>query len=317
MVKRLMAALFAVSVLSLSAQAFAAARVQGVYIRMLGGIRVDARQEAPKVEAALKKSGFTILAAYENGVPEGCSYKVETIVFTRVDYASKMLARGPDMAFALPLRLSLYEGPAGLNIAMMNPVSVDRTISQNYSLDADAQKVVDEVAVALKTLGPVQPSQIGELRESGKITGIGGGAFPDKIVPVMSSPKSPSEIASALEKGLKSPAGWHVIYVYNPSKTVAVVGITKPQAEGRAFGIAGEARAEKSNPFPGIDHGAAFPVELVIIKKGAYSSISLLKEMWRMKLYFQDAGNWAFMKNMRMPGQIQSEIEEAVKRSVR
>ena len=33
-----------------------------------------------------------------------------------------------------------------------------------------------------------------------------------------------------------------------------------------------------------------------------------------MKLYFQDAGNWAFMKNMQMPGDIQNEIEAAVRR---
>jgi hypothetical protein len=31
-----------------------------------------------------------------------------------------------------------------------------------------------------------------------------------------------------------------------------------------------------------------------------------------MKVYFEDAGNWAFMKNMRMPGQIQDEIVDMV-----
>jgi hypothetical protein len=35
-----------------------------------------------------------------------------------------------------------------------------------------------------------------------------------------------------------------------------------------------------------------------------------LHEMYRMKVYFQDAGNWAFIKNMRMPGQIEEEIIE-------
>jgi hypothetical protein len=36
-----------------------------------------------------------------------------------------------------------------------------------------------------------------------------------------------------------------------------------------------------------------------------------LDEMYRMKVYFEDAGKWAFMKNMRMPGQIEDEIVEA------
>ena len=32
-----------------------------------------------------------------------------------------------------------------------------------------------------------------------------------------------------------------------------------------------------------------------------------------MKVYFEDAGKWAFMKNMGMPGQIEKEIIEMVK----
>jgi hypothetical protein len=30
--------------------------------------------------------------------------------------------------------------------------------------------------------------------------------------------------------------------------------------------------------------------------------------MYRMKMYFEDAGKWAFMKNMGMPGSIEEEI---------
>ena len=45
--------------------------------------------------------------------------------------------------------------------------------------------------------------------------------------------------------------------------------------------------------------------------------MNILTEMWRMKLYFQDAGNWAFMKNMAMPGDIQKEIDAAIKRAVK
>jgi hypothetical protein len=35
--------------------------------------------------------------------------------------------------------------------------------------------------------------------------------------------------------------------------------------------------------------------------------------MFRMKMYFEDAGKWAFMKNVRMPGSIQDELGEQVK----
>ena len=141
---------------------------------------------------------------------------------------------------------------------------------------------------------------------------MGGGAFADKIVPVLAPAKPPAEVAEALKAGVADADGWRAVYAYKASDDVFVVGLTNAKTEGRAFGIAGEKRATEANPFPGLDHAAAFPIEVVVTKKGAGSSVTLLKEMWRMKLYFQDAGNWAFMKNMQMPGDIQNEIEAAV-----
>jgi hypothetical protein len=146
---------------------------------------------------------------------------------------------------------------------------------------------------------------------------MGGGAFSEKIVTVLAPAKAPAEVAEALKAGLTEAAGWHAIYVYKASEDVFIVGLTSAKTEGRAFGIAGEKRATEANPFPGLDHAAAFPIEVVVTKSGTGSSVTLLKEMWRMKLYFQDAGNWAIMKNMQMPGDIQNEIEAAVRKAVR
>ena len=146
---------------------------------------------------------------------------------------------------------------------------------------------------------------------------MGGGAFPDKLVPVLAPARLPADVADAMRAGISDAAAWHAVYAYKASDDVFVVGLTNAKTEGRAFGIAGEKRATDANPFPGLDHAAAFPIEIVIAKKGAGSSVTLLKEMWRMKLYFQDAGNWAFMKNMQMPGDIQKEIEAAVRNAVR
>jgi len=200
---------------------------------------------------------------------------------------------------------------------MANPVSLLRTFNASPVKDEAAQKVVDEVAAALASVGPVAQKAAGQIRESGEIGGMGGGAFSEKVVPVLTTIKPPAEVAGALRGGIADPAGWHAIYSYKVTDDVFVVGVTNGKTEGRAFGIAGEKRATTSTLFPGIDHAAAFPVEIVVAKKGAGSSVSILKEMWRMKLYFQDAGNWAFMKNMQMPGDIQSEIEAAVRKAVR
>lgn len=49
----------------------------------------------------------------------------------------------------------------------------------------------------------------------------------------------------------------------------------------------------------------------------AGSSVTLLKEVWRMRLSFRDAGNRVFMKNTKVPGDIQSEIEAEVRKAIR
>jgi uncharacterized protein (DUF302 family) len=302
---------------SLSTAAAPVEKTQGVYVTLLAGLKADLAQTAAKAESALKGAGFSVLAAFDNGVPDGCGAKARTIVFSSDAWAAGVLAAGADKAFALPLRLALYEDEAGLNVALANPVSLCRTFFASNAKDAAAQKIVDDVAAALAAVGPVAPKRAGQLRDSGAIGGMGGGAFPDKVVTVLAPARPPAETAEAMKAGIADAAGWRTVYVYKASEEVFIVGVTNARTEGRAFSIAGEKRATKTSPFPGIDHAASFPIEIVVTKKGPGNAVTLLKEMWRMKLYFQDAGNWAFMKNMQMPGDIQSEIEAAVRKAVR
>jgi uncharacterized protein (DUF302 family) len=303
--------------LSLPASAAPVGRTQGVYVTLISGLKADVGQTAAKAEWSLKEAGFEILGSFENGVPAGCREKARTIVFASPAWASEVLSGGSDKAFGLPMRLAVYGDATGASVALVNPVSLLRTFYASDAKDAAAQKAVEAVAAALAPLGTVSPKQAGQLRDSGAIGGMGGGAFPEKIIPVLAPARPPADVAEALRTGIADAGGWHAVYAYKASEDVFVVGLTNVKTEGRAFGIAGEKRATDANPFPGLDHAAAFPIELVVAKKGVGSSVALLKEMWRMKLYFQDAGNWAFMKNMQMPGDIQSEIEEAVRKAVR
>ena len=303
--------------LALPAFAAGVEKTAGVYVTLLSGLKADVGETAAKAEPALNGAGFTVLASFENGVPQGCQAKARTIVFASEPWAAEVLSGGADKAFGLPMRLAVYGDASGTSIALVNPVSLLRTFYASDAKDAAAQKAVDGVAAALAPLGAVSPKQAGQLRDSGAIGGMGGGAFPDKIVPVLAPARPPAEVAEALKAGITDASGWHAIYTYKASDDVYVVGLTNGKTEGRAFGIAGEKRATEANPFPGLDHAAAFPIEVIVTKNGAGSSVTLLKEMWRMKLYFQDAGNWAFMKNMQMPGDIQNEIEAAVRKAVR
>ena len=292
-------------------------KTQGVYVTLLSSLKTDVAGTAAKAEVSLKAAGFEILGSFENGVPSGCGEKARTIVFASPAWTSEVLAGGGDKAFGLPMRLAVFSDASGVGVAVVNPVSLLRTFYGSDVKDAAALKAVEAVAAALAPLGTVSPKQAGQLRDSGAIGGMGGGAFPDKIVTILAPGKAPADVAEAIKAGVADAAGWRSVYSYKASDDVFVVGLTNAKTEGRAFGIAGEKRATEANPFPGLDHAAAFPIEVVVTKKGAGSSVTLLKEMWRMKLYFEDAGNWAFMKNMQMPGDIQNEIEAAVRKAVR
>ena len=303
-------------IVALPAPAAPVAKSQGVYVTLLTGLKSDVAATSAKVEESLRSAGFAILASYDNGVPEGCRAKARTIVFSQDAFAAAVLSGGADKAFALPLRIGVFEADRGLSVAMANPVSLLRTLNAGNAMDVAAQKVVDDVAAALAPVGPVAQKAAGQLRDSGELGGMGGGPFPDKVVPVVTPARSPAEVAKALQGGIADSAGWWALYAYKASEDVWVVGVTNAKTEGRAFGIGGEKRATKATPYPGLDHAPAFPVEVVVTKKGSGSSVQILKEMWRMKLYFEDAGNWAFMKNMGMPGDIQAEIEAAVRKAI-
>jgi uncharacterized protein (DUF302 family) len=316
-VKSVLASTALVALLALPVSAAGVERTQGVYVTLLSGLQAGVGETAAKAESALEGAGFEVLASFDNGVPPGCQARARTIVFASEPWAAEVLSGGADKAFGLPMRLAVYGDASGASVALVNPVSLLRTFYASDAKDGAAQKAVDAIAAALAPLGAATPKQAGQLRDSGEIGGMGGGAFRDKIVLILAPPRPASEVAEALKAGIADSAGWHAVYSYKASDDVFVLGLTSGKTEGRAFGIAGEKRATEANPFPGIDHAAAFPIEVVVTKKGAGSSVTLLKEMWRMKVYFQDAGNWAFMKNMQMPGDIQNEIEAAVRKAVR
>ena len=61
-----------------------------------------------------------------------------------------------------------------------------------------------------------------------------------------------------------------------------------------------------------VDHAAAFPIEVIVYPENGKVEAILLDSMYRMKVYFEDAGKWAFMKNMGMPGVIEDEVIDAV-----
>lgn len=297
----------------------------GVYVKVIEKARGSFDEVSSKAETALKSAGWEILAAYNTGVPDGCKFRSRVIVFSSPVYAKAIIANGVKAAFALPLRAGIYEDETGINIAVVNPASLNRTIIHETKLkDLSLSSINSAVdAIAKAVTGDVVKKQTGEIRNKGKVGGMGGGNFPDKIVEIYAvqdiSDATFKKVFENVKKGIhENKKNWKLIYAYDlSSHNAMILGLTEAKMEGRAFRIAGEKRTSDSYKFPGIDHNAAFPIEVIVYKDDNKIRVVTLDGMYRMKVYFEDAGKWAFMKNMAMPGEIEEEITEMVKTNLK
>ena len=71
-------------------------------------------------------------------------------------------------------------------------------------------------------------------------------------------------------------------------------------------------REDEKNMCPGIDHAAAFPVEVLLIKEDNKVNVYTQREMFRMDMYFWDAGMSAFMDHMSMPTILDESLQRAL-----
>ncbi len=99
---------------------------------------------------------------------------------------------------------------------------------------------------------------------------------------------------TSLSKGTN---GWKKVYEIK-LKNAAVVGLSNAKYENEAFQIGGD------------NHLCAFPIELVVYDNG---KIKALPEMYRMSIYFMDAGMSAFAAHMSMPSEIDSSLKGLLK----
>jgi len=293
----------------------------GVYVKVVEKAKGSFDEVSGGVESALKSAGWTVLASFNTGVPEGCKFRSRVIVFNSPSYAKSVVATGVKSAFALPLRAGIYEDETGINVAVVNPASINRTLIHETRLNDLSLITINSVveAIAKTVHGNPVKKQAGEIRSKGKVGGMGGGDFMDKIEEIYTAPDNSDatfrKVVENVKKGIHgNKKNWKLIYTLDLSDMGAVsIGVTEAKTEARAFRIAGDKRASDTNKFPGLDHNSAFPIEVIIYKDSGSIKVAIMDEMYRMKLYFEDAGKWAFMKNMGMPPQIEQEIIEMVK----
>lgn len=316
-------ALFAVS--ATPATLAAQAAPQAVYVTLADSVPGALDDIVTALRTGFTAAGWQVLAAYTGGAGRGCGYGSRIMALHAPAYARSLLAHGPRAAFAVPLRLVVFEDEAGTHVAMVNPVSVNRTIVAEQGVDELSETIVREAGriVAGAAHGVPARRQYGQVRRRGFIgrtMGImAGGPFPDKIETVYTAPDASPEalirvadrVWAALQAGGRG--RWQLRGLYRldlPEHGVVLLGVSGAAMESRAFEIVGAGSDDSRSAYrcPGIAYGPAFPIEVAVQRDTAGVRVTLVDEMYRMKMYFEDAGKMRFAANMTMPGSIEDEL---------
>ncbi|WP_022669680.1 hypothetical protein [Hippea alviniae] len=250
------------------------------------------------VKSALESAGFKVLTSYNPG-----DLADLTVLIVKSDeFFNAVNKAGKHAFFAVPLRVGIQKTKSGNSVMFANPVYlVDAFAKGKDSLESVAEKVKNELENALSKVKGIKvekkafgyktdPEEIGNWQMMGQslytIYEVG-----HKYGSIDAALKA---LNDSLSKGTN---GWKKVYEIKLGKA-AVVGVANPKYEKEAFEIGG------------YDHLCAFPIELVIYDNG---KIKALPEMYRMSLYFMDAGMSAFAAHMSMPGEIDDSLKGLLK----
>lgn len=299
----------------------------GVYEYVVQSAEGSFEEISQALENSATEAGWQVLAKVDAGTQAGCSYRARVFVVFQREYAKAIMeANRATGAFAVVDRINLFEDEKGFHVAVVNPHSINRTILMN---DTAFEEMTEQHLQALRQMiaskirGTESHEQFGQSRDEGfigKTMGVvAGGAFVDKIVDeVVVKEGNFDQVVAAVRNGLSAKSsewGLHLVYeTALPEYETVVFGTTGAAMDIKSFNIvkAGSSDSRKDFKFPGLAHAAAYPIEVVVTKQGNEVKVRLVHIMYRMKMYFEDAGKWAFMKNMGMPGSIQDEIKAQI-----
>lgn len=276
------------------------------------------------LENALLNKGWQLLAKVDASMPDDCQYRARVFVLYDSLYAAEVMAAnrktGP---FAIVDRINLFEDENGLHLSVVNPHSINRTVlmddARYWDLNQTHLKGLRETIIAAVD-GTVSEKEYGQKRKKGKIgktMGVmAGGDFDGKIENEAVIPGEDWEaVAAKVREGLKQTGEeWHMHLVYEialPEYETVIFGSTGSPMDSKSFDIvkAGSDKSRKNLACPGLAYAGAYPIEVVVAKEADGVKVRMVNVMYRMKMYFEDAGMWAFMKNMGMPGSIQDELK--------
>jgi uncharacterized protein (DUF302 family) len=303
---------------------------QRVFVMVADSVPMNVAAATTAISEALARAGWSVLADHPVGTDSSrCSYAARVVVASQPARATALLARGASAGFAVPVRLSVFEDERGVHVAMVNPLAMDRTMVSEAGLEASGRVLVNDVAalVASVTRGRRVNRPYGQSRDRGvigKTMGVmAGGPFVDQIETIATMPGNTAadvrRMADQVWQRLQLPSRgkWQLRGVYRldlEEQGVVILGVSGGAMEMKAFAIVGAGDDDSRSSFkcPGIAHAAAFPLEMVIRRDGGQVRVEVINAMFRMKMYFEDAGRMKFARNMGMPGSIADELKAIV-----
>lgn len=320
---------FIVLALAIPAVAFSQGSKQkkGVFEYVVQSATVTFEAAATSIESTAAGAGWRVAGKVPSAMPEVCPYRSVVLVLVDSVYAREIMRANPKTGpFAISDRVNVFEDENGVHVAVVNPHSINRTVLME---DLKYESVTESHLQSLRAMiaravpGTESRKQFGELRDQGYISKtmgvMAGGKFEDKIGDQAVVPASEwTAVVPNVRRGLATVGpkwGMHVVYEYElPEFQTVVFGTTGSPMDRKSFEIvkAGSDKTREAFKCAGLAHAAAYPVEVVVAQDGSAVRVRQVDAMFRMKMFFEDAGKWAFMKNMGMPGSIDQELKAQI-----
>ncbi len=265
---------------------------------LVGTVSNSDHETVVKSVKSVLSNSFEVLGSYNPGNISNLT----VLIVEYKPYFNAVNKAGRYAFFAVPLRVGIQKKGNVNNIMFVNPVylvdafakgktKLEKVAEQTKKTLEETLSKVKGIKIENKPFGySTTPDEIGNWQMMGQsiytMYEIG-----HKYGSVSAALKA---LNASLSKGVN---GWKKVYVVR-FKDAAVVGLSNAKYENEAFKIGGD------------NHLCAFPIEIVVYDNG---EIKALPEMYRMSLYFMDAGMSAFAAHMSMPGEIDSSLKGLLK----
>lgn len=336
---RLWMAVVAIAALITAPLSFAADEKIGIFELLLESSQSFA-DTTSSLEVALADSALQLHGSHVIRVPDGLQ-EAKVYVVTSPEYATAAADEAARTVSAQILRIAVYTqgDKQSTFINMANPVAhamVFYANSPNYdrlvTAARDAAAEIREIVNALpgKPISVQQDPQRSE-KHYRKYKGDGPARMMTKFrtfekSQLLIESTSADQFTATVESVVAAlsavsvgdaddPAGWETIARIPLRQDAVYIGITNPYIEDKMIRInsrfRGDAKSENA-PYPGVDHVAALPTDVLVIKEGNETVVLHYGQMWRMQLYFWDSGYRAFTANVGVPGNIAKAIEAVV-----